>query len=197
MTSAQQTQRERVVFHAQLSEVRIAPTSDVSTPKAKPSVPKSGTETSPTAAPQQADPKIVEMLLVNISKTLNSYAASQQLQTDQIKTQAVGLATTLARHIVGKSIELGDYDVQPLIDDAIARLGHSENVAVRLHPDDLQAIELNDGTSSLGSQLQLIADPKLARGSCIATSGQRELVSTIEQRLDDVERLVKKELENA
>lgn len=57
------------------------------------------------------------------------------------RSETIELALALARRVIGEVVRRGDVDVQPMIDEALQRLGDGLKVTVRVHPRQRAALD--------------------------------------------------------
>ena len=193
------TQRETYRFHRPITGVRLRGANAASVRSSATAPSKTAPVSEPEPAPVPiVDTSKIEAILAQISRAVEDFSRSQQMQRDEIKATSISLATNIASHIIGQRVEAGDFSVEPLLDRAIDQLsGNQGEISVRLNPEDLATLDEQSTAATVAQQVQLIADARLPRGSCVAVQGQRQLISSIEQRLDDAERLLKKGMDDA
>lgn len=191
------TQNERYHFHRLLTDVRLRGVPS-STPRNATTPTAEAKPAEPAPPVPTIDPQKIERLLANIARSVDDYSSSQKIQVEELRAMAVSLGTSIARHIVGQAVDAGQFNLEPLLSKIAGQLDEGNAaISVRLNPEDLSALQEESTTATIVQQLELVADPALQRGSCIATQGQKQLLSTIEQRLDDAERLLKKGIDDA
>lgn len=86
--------------------------------------------------------------------------------------QVLSLALQIAEEIVGRELQTVDDVVLAGVERAISMVPDRGDVVMRVHPADLAVVL--DATTSMGHRagdVQIVADPAIARGGCVATCG--------------------------
>ena len=104
------------------------------------------------------------------------------------RMEIVELALHVARHVVGEQVAWGAFDMQPLVDAALAQLGEALDVVVRVGPAQHAAVTaaLADRT---GLRVQL--EPAFGAGDLVVDSDGGSVDARLEQRLEAVTRAVR------
>ena len=171
---------EVVSFHAPLVSIATTflPSAD------QPSV-LQPEEQAANAAEQEAAQAVADktaVLLEEISGQLDAYQRVRQNQLEELQGVAIELAVAVAAHLVQREINQGDIDLTKLVDEASNQLLPCEKIQVAVNPKDrvdLAAIH----ASALETQIDLVEDPGIRRGSCNVNSETDSMVSSLESRL--------------
>ncbi|MGZ4461019.1 MAG: FliH/SctL family protein [Nocardioidaceae bacterium] len=94
--------------------------------------------------------------------------------------QAVAFALELAEQVVGRELATAADPGADAIRRAVAGLAAEPVVAVRLHPDDLAALD----RGVLGAATTYVADPTLARGDAVVETDTGFVDATVRGALD-------------
>ena len=105
---------------------------------------------------------------------------------------AIALATKMAEKIVGRAVALAPDTMAEIAREALAacRPG-AGTVRVRIHPDDLPAVEARRAALEAGAPaatLELIADEAVGRHGCVIETPQGRLDARLETQLAALER---------
>ena len=122
------------------------------------------------------------VLLEEISGQLDAYHRVRKSQLEELQGVSVELAVAVAAHLVQREVDQGDIDLTKLVDEASAQLLPCERIQVVVNPKDrvdLASIH----ASALETQIDLVEDPEVSRGSCSVRSETESMVSSLESRL--------------
>lgn len=103
----------------------------------------------------------------------------------------IQLAVRIAERLVRRTIETNDEITAQLVADVVELAAGSPEVTLRLHPEDVQALE-NAGTDlSRGAggalAVHVVADSQVASGDCLAETRHGTIDGRLEQRLARIE----------
>ncbi len=95
------------------------------------------------------------------------------------------LAVEIARKILACKISKGDYDIQPVIEEALKRAPARQEVLVRVNPEDLPQCQQfqQENPDSQFASLNLVADWSIARADCLIETPQGIVKSFVEEHL--------------
>jgi flagellar assembly protein FliH len=99
---------------------------------------------------------------------------------ETVAAQATELAFSIARAVIGRELQLAEDPGADAVRRALAALPGRAEATARLHPDDLARLGRRAEQLSAGTALQLTADPAVAPGGCVLTSG----ASTVDAGID-------------
>lgn len=188
----------RVRLLAPLSGVRIASPVEPSGSLA-PGPPGGPTSDPPEASPATCEAELAE-LLERLIRSLEELDQRRRQNLQEMQQVAVELSLLVASHILQQQLSQDTFPIEPLVMEAIERLAPHEPIEVRLHPQDLQMMERQMADrlpAGKLEQVRLLADPSLARGSCLANAAEFGLLSSLEQRMANVRQLLLEGLEDA
>jgi|GEM_PF-710989 len=102
------------------------------------------------------------------------------------------LAVGVARHIIGRKVSTDSKIVRDLVSLALAEFPIDETLRVRLHPDDLAAIERARDLDAIvgGRSPKWIADPGIERGGCLVEGREHIIDGRVDTALERVYRLL-------
>ena len=105
--------------------------------------------------------------------------AIEQLQShdgeamERVQHQAVMFGTALAEELIGRELRMSDDVVTATVDRAVAFTPDRGDVILRVHPMDLAvAREHAQGIEQMAGRVELVGDPAVELGGCVAGSGR-------------------------
>lgn len=105
---------------------------------------------------------------------LDAFEQRRDAMLQAARTEVVRLAAEIASRVTRRVVELDEAAVLPQIEAVLGVVARPSRLTVRVHPDDLAlaAAELPDIVSrfELCRHAELVADPSLGRGSCVAVT---------------------------
>lgn len=123
--------------------------------------------------------------------------AQAQRALDAVTPAAIALARKMAEKIVGRAVEL---DPAALADIAAEALGSCRAddgaVRVRVHPDDLPAIEARRDRLAArvpATAVELISDPSVGRAGCVIDTPRGRIDARLDTQLAALERAARGE----
>ena len=135
------------------------------------------------------------------------HAAIEDLQTQQrqslreLQQVAIELAAAAASWLTMTVIDRNQFNIEQLVAQSIEHLGGVSPVTVRLSPLDhelfMQLQQADEASLHLPSDVQVISDTHLTRGSCTAESENISLVTDLETRLASVRQAWLENLDDA
>lgn len=122
-----------------------------------------------------------------VAAKLIGIEAARAAAVAEVQGKALELAITVARRVVGDAVATEPERVRAVVEEATARLARAGRVVVRVHPDDLAALD--------GVRAERIADPSLGRGDCVVESDLGDVDARVETRVERVLRALEGALE--
>jgi len=120
-------------------------------------------------------------------QALRSEHEAMLAEMEQVVTE---VAVAIASRLLHVKVSAGEFAVESLVREVLSRLDSVEQVTVKLNPDDLALLRkrLDEKQSTLDSDshMQLVADPSLERGDCVASSGELSVSSRMKDRLAEI-----------
>lgn len=193
--------RKTVVWAQPVHDIRMrtgaaAAQSTPSRGAAEPARPSFPAAQAPAAAGTDLQP-----LLESLNAAVAELEQRRQQSLGELQQLALELSIAVSSHLVFQAIAREDYAVEDLVRQSIERLGLAESPTVSLHPADLELLHKRVGPTKLpwnAEQVQLRADPSVARGGCRVESGEgRMFVSDLTSRLSEIRRHWMEELDDA
>jgi flagellar assembly protein FliH len=134
--------------------------------------------------------------LAAVTETVAAAQAHAESVRVRATEPALRLARRMAEKIVGRAIELEPALMADIVAQALAASRATAGaVVVRVHPDDLAAVEADrrrwaDGPGA-SLQLRVVADPAVARAGCVVETPVGRLDARLASQLDALERAVR------
>ncbi len=117
---------------------------------------------------------------------------------EQMTADALEMAVLIARRIIDGELESNPAALTGLIRSAVARLGESRKIQLRLHPSDAANVEAaGDGGPLAGvaiARVEIRPDPTLSPGDCIVDGEQGTVDGRVATRLEEVRRILTRAL---
>lgn len=99
----------------------------------------------------------------------------------------VDLAFRIASRVLAVEVDAGRYRIEPIVHEILHRVPARHNVTLHLHPEDVaqwQASARADaGAADALAGARIAPDGHVARGECVADTGEGVVRSTIQERL--------------
>jgi flagellar biosynthesis/type III secretory pathway protein FliH len=117
---------------------------------------------------------------------------------EQTTADALEMAVLIARRIIEGELESNPAALTGLIRSAVARLGESRKIQLRLHPSDAAKVEAaGDGGPLAGvaiARVEIRPDATLSPGDCIVDGEQGTVDGRVATRLEEVRRILTRAL---
>ena len=137
----------------------------------------------------EQDLAAVRSLVTQLGETLQSVRANDAQLLTTLQQTSVEIGVAIARQLIQKQIVTEDFGIQELVEVALKRLESREPVTVRLHPQDLQLLQLqqeDQGTPGQTRTVDFIADSDLSRGDCACVTRDTRMVVRLQERLEEI-----------
>ncbi|MBN1359597.1 MAG: hypothetical protein JW993_03345 [Sedimentisphaerales bacterium] len=127
--------------------------------------------------------------LVQACQLVGTIAGKLQDLYDQTVARHRGdiarLAVEIARKILARRISQGDYDIQPVIEEALKRAPARQSIVIRVNPDDLPRCQQlqQDQPDGQFAELRFVADWSIARADCLIETPKGIVKSFAEEHL--------------
>jgi flagellar biosynthesis/type III secretory pathway protein FliH len=145
------------------------------------------------AALQKDEREKLQRVLASVEAAAQDLIRQQALWRIEMQQAAVKLSVAIASKLIHGQLEAGDFPIEEIIHQVVARLATTKSVTVRLHPEDLAMLEHRLGArpfSALGGPLELLSDPSLERGACRAQAGDIRITSSLRDQLAEMDQLL-------
>ena len=104
------------------------------------------------------------------------------------KEQIAKLAVEIARKILVKKVEEGDYKIELIVKEAIKNAPARQDVVVHLNPDDLAQYRQfqETGAGEVPAGVKFIPDANVGRAECVVETPKGIVESLIDRHLEQV-----------
>jgi len=118
----------------------------------------------------------------------------------ELQQLAVEIGFAAAERLVRNSLDRGHFSVERLVDEVLKQAVPETVIAVRLNPKDLKLLESAQALHPPPVDIEttrFLGDPDVTRGSCRVECEGFDLVSVLEDEIDEIKLYVLQEFENA
>jgi flagellar assembly protein FliH len=129
-----------------------------------------------------------EAMLRRLTETLEELTVVRDRMIHQTERQMVELSLAIARRIVNREVAIDRDLLIAMARVALDRLGEAAHITVRLHPEDFAVTGAAQAAQLAGSNVEVVADARIARGGCRIDSDLGVLDAGIESQLQEVAR---------
>jgi flagellar assembly protein FliH len=106
---------------------------------------------------------------------------------ERVQHQAVMFGAALAEELIGRELRMSDDLVTATVDRAVAFTPDRGAIILRVHPIDLAiAREHAEGIDQIVGRVDLVGDPTVERGGCVATVGPLRIDAQVGVALERV-----------
>jgi len=104
------------------------------------------------------------------------------------KEQIAKLSVEIARKILVQKVQEKDYEIVPIIEEALKNAPTRQDVVVHLNPEDLveyQKVQQDDATGTLAG-IKFVSDPNIGRAECLLETPKGIIESLIDEHLERI-----------
>lgn len=121
------------------------------------------------------------------ARRLNELVEGLRAELDRAQehmAQAVlEMACELARQVVRRELLADPKSIEPVVNEALAALvTDAQPIAIRLHPDDLAALQAGGDTQPTSDAPRWVADASITPGGCVVEAPGSGVDATLEKR---------------
>ena len=135
--------------------------------------------------------------IAQAAAVLNAARAEAQRALDAVTPAAIALARKMAARIVGRAVELDAGAVADIAAEALAACRPDVGaVRLRVHPDDLPALEARRerlAAGQPGAAIELVADAAVGRAGCVIDTPRGRIDARLDTQLAALERAARGE----
>ena len=139
---------------------------------------------------QLAEREQITKVLASLQETARTMVQEQKKAFLDLERLAVRLAVAVAERFIHEKIAKGDFAIENLVRTAVANLNATQQVVVRLRPEDISLLEQRLGPNIPlipgNADVRLEPDPTINRGDCRAESGEVAVYSQWQQQLGEI-----------
>jgi flagellar assembly protein FliH len=122
-----------------------------------------------------------------LEKVLNSLARPLEDIDEQVETELVNLALTVARQLVRRELRIDPSQVIAIVREAVGLLPASaRDVRVHLHPEDAAVVRERLAAPAGERAWTIVEDPVTTRGGCRVTTDTALIDARLETRMQAV-----------
>ncbi len=139
---------------------------------------------------------VVETLI----QTIDELEDRRSKSYSELRMAAIEIGVLVASRIVYEKIEANDYPFEALVNKALEKLDPNVPVTIRLHPEDQSILNERIDGEDINEVIKTVtfeSDVTISRGSCRADTADFGLVSTIEQRTEEIRELLLQGIDDA
>jgi flagellar biosynthesis/type III secretory pathway protein FliH len=140
---------------------------------------------------RQEHAEVIGQLATMWADQLGAFERGRDEMLEAARVQVIELAAAIAQRVVHRTIKLDPSVIVSELESVLSAITESSRLVIRVHPEDADTIReeipsLVDRFASC-EHAQVVTDPSLARGSCIAqTSTGGEIDASIHAQLDRI-----------
>ena len=132
-----------------------------------------------------------EAALLELNQILIETHQRRDTALVEVEQDVLRLVVKIAEKIIGREIERDDSALADMVSAALRHARQREMLVVRVNPNDLTIIQKHRDRLNLAARerfLDIIADPRVARGGCIIESESGTVDAQLETQLRVLER---------
>ena len=134
----------------------------------------------------QSQPAIEQRLLL-IDSLIGQLETPLSHQNEKIEQALLELALTLSRKVIHNEVQQDSQPIMKAVSEGVRIIGHSEPMTIRVHPQDIDALNLLfDNTQRIDKKITIDADASLAVGDCILDTHSSSVSLLLEERINQV-----------
>jgi len=107
------------------------------------------------------------------------------------KDQIAGLSVEIARKVLMRKVEDGDYQIESIIKEVLINSPTQQDITIYLNPEDLEACRRAGGDEDFAG-VKFAADATIKRAECRLQSPKGIIKSLIDEHLEQIEKTLKK-----
>jgi flagellar assembly protein FliH len=137
-------------------------------------------------------------LLQRVGHAVDVLRLQSDRLAEQARSDALEIGFLVARRILETELQSSPEALFALVRGALKRAGESRRVAVRLHPDDVQAVEAAVASRDLvvgAAAVEVTADAALDRGDVVVETDFGTVDGRLKTRFDELHRAARAALE--
>ena len=110
------------------------------------------------------------------------------------KEEIARLSVEIARKILMRKVEDGDYEIQSIVKEALNNAPTRQDIVVHLNPEDLAECQkaLRDEPDDTLTDVKFVSDSNIGRAECLLESPKGIVESLINEHLDRISKALKK-----
>lgn len=137
----------------------------------------------------------LEQLKTDLQKLVDALLAERRRLWEEMEPQVIELVMEIARKVLREELQARREATLSIIKHAIRRVGDTEHVRIRVHPDDLHIarehredfLAICDGVK----QIEIVDDQRVGGGGCIIETANGIIDASLRTQLQAVENALK------
>ena len=131
-------------------------------------------------------------------ETLNNVIAKLNQFCEKLfvehREEIAKLSVEIARKILMQKVENGDYEIEPIIKEALNNTPGGHDVIAHLNPEDIEKCRKaqQDEPGSVLAGIKLVPDPNIGRAECLLESPKGIIKSMIDANLERIGKALEK-----
>jgi len=124
-----------------------------------------------------------------LAAAADEFKRAQEQLVGELEQNVVKLALKVAHKVLMQEVQAGNYQIEPIIKEALLHVSVRKNVVVRLNPEDYAVCEMaqqSGGVAPNAGDLHFIADPMVPRAACVLETSQGVVESSVDGHLDEI-----------
>jgi flagellar assembly protein FliH len=138
----------------------------------------------------------VEAVIAKYANTIETLEAARAAYLEPFHAEALALALVIARGVVRHELETSPDLILSTVKEAIRELGADDPMRVRLGSVDLEHL-MENHPELFTKNIELVEDPKLSPGTCIAENTKRVVDASFSTRMEAIARNLMRDLDEA
>ncbi len=130
----------------------------------------------------------LEPVLERLARTIEEIASLRTRFRREAEADLVRLALAMARRILNREVHSDPEALLGLVKAALGKIDARQTQRLRMHPQDLAAIESHLKRLGFPEGLEVLADRTLERGAAVFETSLGTLDASIETQLEEIER---------
>ena len=132
-------------------------------------------------------------LLSALQEAINKLDQFYMTALSAHKEQIAKLSLEIARKVLIRKVEEGDYKIESIIEEALKNAPTRQDVVIHLNPEDFakcQEYQQNNPAGAL-SDIKFVSDPSIKPAGCLLKTPKGVIESSIEGHLEQIEKALK------
>lgn len=152
-----------------------------------PSVPFAQSPKPDPAQREREERRAIEQVVEQLRQATHQLTVRFEATIEEMRQASIELAVAVASRVVFDKLQAGDFPIEEMVRQALARLPAPTPFTVYLHPDDLALMQKRLADAPLlpsrEAQVRIEADGSLKRGGCRAEAGEVHVLADLADQL--------------
>ena len=144
------------------------------------------------------DSEVQDKIFPQACQAINSVVTKLNHFYEQVfaeqKEEIAKLSVEIARKILMRKVEDGDYEIQSIVKEALNKAPTQQDIVVHLNPEDLAECQkaLQNEPDGTLTDVKFVSDSNIGRAECLLESPKGIVESMINEHLDRISKALKK-----